>query len=684
MENQFKVYLFDRFYLVHENDATTEESAATMISMAKLFNIEIVKGKELLDPSMISLVSEILGVNVPEPFYRGFPESVKHLTPQELLADQLLNYFITYGLNCFDEPRHSVMEETFERTFFNYEKPIRKFTVLTEKEAEEKLTEMVGELFMSSRPLGTYLFGLVEKFCTVYSFFPEKYGSKNTAVRLLYETRDIRFAKPLMMSDVIKLVEEIDYHRFYIYGGNMHKLKINNQDRKLVTAVMNMLFMEGRCDIRQCCEKKAVWNGLLHHIHYKPINAKAVEFVNVMRGRKNLSVMSEFEAAMNRKDVLNAARILKKNKGNGALLRNIDYILSRSDYPPDPELYQVLSDTNNVLILIQLLFHYCGKQNHAQRVFCFTRNETMVVHRETIEEASVRKTGEINEALKEEMKQQIRNRLAFLLKGRLGKVYIDPDMKNYAIPLKINAEQGGFGTLACGSRIPIPAEGMILRAFTYWEKVDDIDLSVIGLREDGTTQEFSWRTNHTFQNLGIIFSGDQTSGYHGGSEYFDIDPEVFKAIYPDIRYLIFCDNVYSGSPFVNCVCRAGYMLRDERDMGEVFDARTVRTAFQINCASTFAALYALDLESMELIWLNIALESSQKIAGCMNLDSLEEQMDVTKTYNLLDFMKMCAAEIVDDPMEAETVVSNETFDLPEGVEQISSVDTERILALMNM
>ena len=136
-----------------------------------------------------------------------------------------------------------------------------------------------------------------------------------------------------------------------------------------------------------------------------------------------------------------------------------------------------------------------------------------------LQDITAEQAGIITERLKASLKAN--------LGGKLGKVYIDPDMKNYALPIQETASQGGFGVLTRGSRIRIP-ETKKLRAFTYWEKVDDIDLSVFGLDEYNKLREFSWRTMAHSQSEAITYSGDKTDGYNGGSEYFDI---VFDDFY---------------------------------------------------------------------------------------------------------------------------------------------------------
>ena len=80
-------------------------------------------------------------------------------------------------------------------------------------------------------------------------------------------------------------------------------------------------------------------------------------------------------------------------------------------------------------------------------------------------------------------------------------------MANYALPLQENTSQGGFGVLPKGSRIHIE-NAKIIRAFTYWEKVNDIDLSVFGIDAKGRQTEFSWRTMAGRKPDAIFFSGE--------------------------------------------------------------------------------------------------------------------------------------------------------------------------------
>lgn len=180
----------------------------------------------------------------------------------------------------------------------------------------------------------------------------------------------------------------------------------------------------------------------------------------------------------------------------------------------------------------------------------------------------------------------------------------------------------------------------------------------------------------------ITYSGDETSGYHGGSEYFDINIPEFKALYPEYRYLIFCNNVYSGSNFNNCFCKAGYMLRDRDDSGEVYEPKTVRSSFLVNCESTFAYLFGIDLFANEFIWLNTSKSSTARVAGNTSLDFLKDYFHMTEIMNLYDFFSMMATECVSNPMEADVVVTDHETACADGAEVIREYDFEKIKALM--
>lgn len=679
MKTLFIDFLFSRHLLVN---TTGQKNASfeTLFSLANLFNIRIVSGQGLAEPEMIHVAERCIGRQVPAPFYKGFPQSVRALSADALLFDQLLHYFRTYVSGDFSEAGTSLLEETFERLAFREKTEIRDFSIVTEEEAVSRLADSVNDLLLSTRPLSQSQYTLVLEYIREYHYEVSRCASKDTAVQLLLDTWNPAFAAFLQLSDVIRILDHLSYEHYD--NENLKKLALKNQDRKFLTEIINTIFRESQCNIADCFEKKKIWNGLLHHIHYQPVNETAKLFVDGIRGRENLSVYSAFEKHMQNGEIREAAATLRKGKGPGALLRKLNYILSRCETEEDVAFVLRSLKTDNPLILIQLIGEYSAEKSADQpRTFKFTKHNLLRIHNETDEEFD-RRQSLVSDTVRQMVPPVLWENLEEILHGRLGKVYIAPGMEKIAVPLQETTASGGYGVLPKGSRIPMKT-GKKVRCFTYWEKVNDIDLSVIALTKDHCQLEFSWRSMWGRQSSAITYSGDQTSGYNGGSEYFDVDLDAFMAQYPQAEYLVFCNNVFSGSPFSKCLCRAGYMDRDILDSGEVFEPKTIATSFQITCDSTFAYLFAIDLNTRELVWLNVSRDSKARVAGTTSVDFLKAYFHASQLMNVKKLFSMLATEVVDTPDNADVVVTDEAVSVKESAEIIHSYDTERILALMN-
>lgn len=670
-------YLFSKGILVQNE--RSEHPLEAMFAIAQLFNIRIVSGREYVHEDLIRFLCTVVGQYVPEPFYRGFPATVKTMTADTLLLDQLLHYTQTYGWGNFSEAGHSLFEENFERIAFSEKTQIKDFVILNDDEAVEKLKEYIENMLKGSRPLSDVNYKTVLCFIREYNYQIECCVCKDTAIKLLLDTRDIHYTRFLYLSDVIKLVDQLNYLEYD--NTNIKKLNLCNKDRKFITAVIDSMFQGFTDNVKDCFEKKAIWCGLLHHIHYVAKTPDAERFVNLMRGNTNESTYSKFEQHMAEGDVQRAVNVLIAGKGTGTLLRNLNYIISRCKDETDIKYVLNKIYATNPIILIQLLIQYETYVNDMGRTFKFTRYNHLLVHTESEEEQKRRKSMLTPEQVNM-LVSKVREMLEDVLRNKLGKVYVSPKMYDIAVPIQENTSQGGYGVLPKGSRIHME-EGKKIRAFTYWEKVNDIDLSVIGITEDGMQREYSWRTMYGLQSDELCYSGDETSGYYGGSEYFDVDVELFKERNPEIRYLVFSNNVYSNATFNECVCKAGYMLRDIQDSGEVFEPKSVQSSFRINCDSTMAYLFGIDLATNDFVWLNVARQGDTHVAGTTSLAFLTQYFRYTSILNIGSLFELMATEIVDDPAKAEVVVTDEEVEITENAQLIRSYDCEKITALLN-
>ena len=164
-----------------------------------------------------------------------------------------------------------------------------------------------------------------------------------------------------------------------------------------------------------------------------------------------------------------------------------------------------------------------------------------------------------------------------------------------------------------------------------------------------------------------------------------MDVRAFRKRYPHLRFLVFCGNVFtSGVRFDQCECRAGWMARREVDSGEVYEPKTVRSAFPVRGGGRFACLYGVDLEREELVWLNVQRSNPSAVAGASSLAFLLPWFRIADRMNLALFFEMLARERTEDPAEAEILVTDRALPLRPDQRQIRSQDTEQILRYLNM
>ena len=100
------------------------------------------------------------------------------------------------------------------------------------------------------------------------------------------------------------------------------------------------------------------------------------------------------------------------------------------------------------------------------------------------------------------------------------------------------------------------------------------------------------------------------------------------------------------------------MLRDIEDSGEIFEPKTVETSYTINCTSTFAYMFAIDLERNYIVWLNLSSSNNSTIAGTTDFVHMMDYINICDTINVKEFFSMTAEQVVDNPQDADIIVSD--------------------------
>lgn len=203
-------------------------------------------------------------------------------------------------------------------------------------------------------------------------------------------------------------------------------------------------------------------------------------------------------------------------------------------------------------------------------------------------------------------------------------VELGPHAGEYAVPLGTRSASAGTRIPARGSRIKIDGydkDKSIVRMFVHWRDLKDdaqyswyprvdIDLSAMVVTADFERSASCWYGSLVGADGGCVHSGDLTSAPDGAAEF--IDAKVAKLRELGYRYLVMTLHSYTHQPFsVIPEASAGVMLRDEMGRrGEIFEARTVEQKFDLAHESQNSTPFMLDLETGEIIWLDLDVTAS--------------------------------------------------------------------------
>ncbi|WP_173094691.1 TerD family protein [Actinomadura verrucosospora] len=301
------------------------------------------------------------------------------------------------------------------------------------------------------------------------------------------------------------------------------------------------------------------------HPHEHPAYAHAADVFAVARGdRTARTLMGRFESRLAEGDVTGAARLL--SGAPGMLFRSADRLLrtaSAADRDAVLDMIEAAAGGASGRVVLSLREHLLNRPDEPgrARVFANRAGRGAVVRDE-----------------RPPLDGGARERLVALLDAETarrlppaGRLLVDPDVLDVALPISGKAMAAGMGVLPRGSVTPV--EGELLRFFVYWKQArytTDFDLSALML--DGDYLNPTWLSYTSLTQAGGRHSGDITEAPDGASEFIDLRLGRIgkRVVIPQV-------NVYSGEGFEQVAeSFFGFMLRDAEQRGRPFEPRTVR------------------------------------------------------------------------------------------------------------
>ncbi|GAA2311411.1 hypothetical protein OKJ48_14710 [Streptomyces kunmingensis] len=302
------------------------------------------------------------------------------------------------------------------------------------------------------------------------------------------------------------------------------------------------------------------------HPHEYPRWPHAAEVFAVARGEKEArSFDSRVAKLLDASDVLGAVKLLESAPGK--LFRALDHLLRAAAGQEERDAVvaaavRVAPDVSGRVVLsVREHLHNRERESAEPRIFVNRRGRAWVAPdvRPPVPAAD-------RDRLIAALDAELRRRLP-----APGRLLLDPDVLDVALPLSGRATAAGLGVLPRGSVSAV--DGEQLRFFVYWKeagRTTDYDLSALLLHSDYSTD--CWLSYTSLTAVGGEHSGDITEAPDGASEFISLSLDRIRGsfIVPQV-------DIYAGEGFDEVEeSFFGYMLRDAEQRGRPFEPRTVR------------------------------------------------------------------------------------------------------------
>ncbi|MHC0433210.1 TerD family protein [Streptomyces sp. O3] len=401
------------------------------------------------------------------------------------------------------------------------------------------------------------------------------------------------------------------------------------------------------------------------HPHEYPRWPHAAEVFAVARGEKEArSFDSRVEKLLDEFDVTGAVKLLKSAPGK--LFRTLDRLLRIAAGQEERDavvaaVVEVAPEVSGRVVLsVREHLHNRERETDEPRIFVNRRGRAWAAPdvRPPVPAAD-------RDRLIAALDAELRRRLP-----APGRLLLDPDVLDVALPLSGRATAAGVGVLPRGSVSEVGGE--LLRFFVYWKETEhrtDYDLSALLLHSDYSTD--SWLSYTELTAVGGEHSGDVTEAPDGASEFIDLSLDRVRGtfIVPQV-------NIYAGESFEEVEeSFFGFMLRDGEQKGRPFEPRTVRMKSELRGTGRVALPLVFrrgDDGRWRAKWLHLYLK------GIPTANRVEEnQVSVSKVVRALVEREQLTVGYLIDLMSGDTTAMTLRDGAPVPDEPVTYIGLER-------
>ena len=408
---------------------------------------------------------------------------------------------------------------------------------------------------------------------------------------------------------------------------------------------------------------------IVHPFEFRrPQYKGVVEAFDVLRNHKQpVFFARRVGDAIASHDVHTACALLQKRAGEFA--RRLDKLLrdnpADSDYILDA--FARVAPEVATPLLLHLRTHFASRDAEAIRAY-FPRSSSGTM--QVFDKVGVPIDKAVTDRVVEVCTQALL--AAYTTRAPLGKVYVDEELRRYAVPFSQRSASSSGKLLTRGSRIPF--EGKVMRAFIWWTNQEngtrvDLDLSTVIFDDEWNYMTSVFYFNLRDSQYNIYHSGDIINGgdYDGKgvSEFLDVD--VDKVLAKGGRYVMFSVHSFNLQTFDRLGHAAfGWMERNDVNSGEIFEPATVALKMSLSSHANAVIPVIFDCVERRFLWCDLALYSTQFLCNVehtypqmRNLCCAMWNMVKPNMYELAVLNATARGELVDDPAEADVVFEAE-------------------------
>lgn len=689
---------------------TTEEKAMLCALMKNIQSLGFTFSKELLGELVhfdrtllegfgVGLIAELkkkVGADVEyAPMYPNFPTQVALASDGELFFNAVIHY-LSFGtiLPEYEKKARFPIIDSLTLTeiklcapdFINevFRNLLQSKTSLSEQDKED--IELLVRILPNSLDLIPDTIPLKENVALFGRILIKSVPSPTYAVPKIQKyfktaTDVLRLAVALSDGD-LSLAEDTRFKKF------------NRPTRKTLLLLLAGCSNIGE-DMFRYRQKWLRLGEILHpgELHGSKFDGVKLSFKLLRDGNKPLFFAGAVEGAISRGELETAAVYLEDRPGEFA--RRLDKLLrdaneTERDYIVGK--FEDCAEKVSSTVLLQLIQHFVNRAEKVEKPRIYFPKGKVAKAR--LIEGSV---PQIPTATCVNIQRICADALIkkFAEKDPLGKVYVDPAMKNYLVPFSQRSASKAVKTVVRGSSLPIKDTATTVRGFIWWTNTDpgssrdrgwydiggrvDLDLSALIYDENWKYVDHVSYTRLRSSKCATYHSGDITNGGpvdgNGVAEFIDFDIET---IAQGGRYLVFQVYNYTQQKFSELPnARFGWMEREFPNSGEIFEPTTVAMKMDLTNDANICIPAIFDCKERKFIWCDLGgkcdgtcfnnLESNLKgvTAACYAITNIKKP-----NMGGLAFLNAKArGELVETREEADTIFSPDAT-IPEGKENV--------------